>query len=45
MPLVLLWPLLAGGAGFAVGSWTSSILGKLLKIGMAIAAVYYFFFK
>ena len=45
MPLVLLYPLLAGGAGFAAGSWSSSILGSLLKLGMVIATIYFFFFK
>ena len=45
MPLVFLYPLIAGGAGFAVGSWSSSILGSMLKVGMTLAAIYYFFFR
>jgi len=44
MPLVFLFPLLAGGVGFAAGSWVSSIFGTLLKIGMLIASIYFFFF-
>ena len=39
---VLLIPLLAGGVGFAAGSWASNLLGNLFKLGLLAAAVYYF---
>ena len=45
MPVFLI-PLLSGGAiGFAAGSWTSGILGSLLKIAMVGAAAYYILTK
>ena len=39
MPVFLV-PLLAGSAGFVAGSWTSGLVGKLIKLGLLAAGVY-----
>ena len=45
MPL-LLWPLLGGGAvGFAAGSWTSGLIGNLLKLGLLGTFLYFVLIK
>ena len=45
MPLILL-PFLGGaGLGFLGGSWASGLVGKLFKLGLLGAFVYYVLLK
>lgn len=33
-------PMLAGGTGFVLGSWTSDLLGNLFKLALAAGAAF-----
>lgn len=45
MPLIVLLPLLAGGAGFAGGFFTGQGLSDLIKIGVILAVSFWLFVK
>jgi hypothetical protein len=40
MPLLLLYPLLAGGAGLGVGFFASDGLGRLVKLSLLLGGGY-----
>jgi hypothetical protein len=42
MPFLLV-PMLAGGAGFALGSWSGDLIGNLTKLAIVLAAMYLFY--
>ncbi|CAK2501775.1 hypothetical protein [Vibrio crassostreae] len=45
MPLIVLLPLLAGGAGFAGGFFTGQSLSDWIKIGVILAVSFWLFLK